>query len=165
MKFEMFRAELLSVGIGECEFSLRSSKKDGFIGVDVKDGKVGYVLCYDKAKYFFDDPRYILQKKAFGGKTIEEIWDDVQLDCINGLDEEEYIAHVFDDNFYIKEFIADYKINGTVNEEALSKKLTLSESGGDIVLYAGSRELNEFSISDNYYFYCFFDTKSKRMYT
>ena len=32
MRFEKFKSILLSVGIGECEFYLRSSNKEGFIG-------------------------------------------------------------------------------------------------------------------------------------
>ena len=42
MRFETFKSILLSVGICECEFYLRSTNKEGFIG---------YTIGNDKKKY------------------------------------------------------------------------------------------------------------------
>ena len=44
MRFEKFKSILLSVGICECEFNLRSSNKEGFIGYATERNKKKYWL-------------------------------------------------------------------------------------------------------------------------
>ena len=164
MKFETFKSILLSVGICECEFYLRSTNKEGFIGYTTGNDKKKYCVVFDKGEFYFDKDVDILTGKVINDKTLEEVWDDIEISFINGLNDEEYVDYIDTPNFYLNEFVALNKVTNTLEEESLINKLKKSEYNGNILLYAGSKELSEFSNQDNEYTYYFFDTFNKGIY-
>lgn len=54
MRFETYKSILLSVGICECEFYLRSSNKEGFIGYTTEKDKKKYCVVFDNGEFYFD---------------------------------------------------------------------------------------------------------------
>lgn len=164
MRFETFKSILLSVGICECEFYLRSTNKEGFIGYTTGNDKKKYCVVFDKGEFYFDKDVDILTGKVINDKTLEEVWDDIEISFINGLNDEEYVDYIDTPNFYLNEFVALNKVTNTLEEESLINKLKKSEYNGNILLYAGSKELSEFSNQDNEYTYYFFDTFNKGIY-
>lgn len=164
MRFETFKSILLSVGIGECEFYLRSSNKEGFISYTTENDKKKYCIVFDKGEFYFDKDIDILTSKVINDKTLEEVWDDIEISFIDGLNDEEYVDYIDTPNFYLNEFVALNKVTNTLEVESLINKLKKSEYNGNILLYAGSKELSEFSNQDNEYTYYFFDTFNKGIY-
>ena len=164
MRFEKFKSILLSVGIGECEFYLRSSNKEGFIGYTTGKNKKKYCIVFDKREFYFDKDIDILTSKVINDKTLEEVWDDIEISFIDGLNDEEYVDYIYTPNFYLNEFVALNKVTNTLEVESLINKLKKSEYNGNILLYAGSKELSEFSNQDNEYTYYIFDTFNKGIY-
>lgn len=164
MKFEIFKSILLSVGICECEFYLRSTNKEGFVGYTTENDKKKYCVVFDKVEFYFDKDVDILTGKVINDKTLEEVWDDIEICFIDGLNDEEYVDYIDTPNFYLNEFVALNKVTNTLEVESLINKLKKSEYNGNILLYAGSKELSEFSNQDNEYTYYFFDTFNKGIY-
>ena len=164
MRFETFKSILLSVGIFECEFYLRSTNKEGFIGYTIGNDKKKYCVVFDKGEFYFDKDVDILTGKLINGKTLEEVWDDIEISFIDGLNDEEYVGYIYTPNFYLNEFVALNKVTNTLEVESLINKLKKSEYNGNILLYAGSKELSEFSNQDNEYTYYIFDTFNKGIY-
>lgn len=164
MRFETFKSILLSVGICECEFYLRSTNKEGFIGYTTETDKKKYCVVFDKGEFFFDKDVDILTGKVINDKTLEEVWDDIEISFIDGLNDEEYVDYIYTPNFYLNEFVALNKVTNTLEVESLINKLKKSEYNGNILLYAGSKELSEFSNQDNEYTYYIFDTFNKGIY-
>ena len=164
MRFETFKSILLSVGICECEFYLRSSNKEGFIGYATEKDKKKYCVVFDKGEFYFDKDVDILAGKVINDKTLEEVWDDIEISFIDGLNDEEYVDYIYTPNFYLNEFVALNKVTNTLEVESLIYKLKKSEYNGNILLYAGSKELSEFSNQDNEYTYYIFDTFNKGIY-
>ena len=164
MRFETFKSILLSVGICECEFYLRSSNKEGFIGYTTGNDKKKYCVVFDKGEFYFDKDVDILAGKVINDKTLEEVWDDIEISFIDGLNDEEYVDYIYTPNFYLNEFVALNKVTNTLEVESLINKLKKSEYNGNILLYAGSKELSEFSNQDNEYTYYIFDTFNKGIY-
>ena len=164
MRFETFKSILLSVGICECEFYLRSSNKEGFIGYTTGNDKKKYCVVFDKGEFYFDKDVDILTGKVINDKTLEEVWDDIEISFIDGLNDEEYVDYIYTPNFYLNEFVALNKVTNTLEVESLINKLKKSEYNGNILLYAGSKELSEFSNQDNEYTYYIFDTFNKGIY-
>ena len=164
MRFETFKSILLSVGICECEFYLRSSNKEGFIGYTTENDKKKYCVVFDKGEFYFDKDIDILTNKVINDKTLEEVWDDIEISFIDGLNDEEYVDYIVTPNFYLNEFVALNKVTNTLEVESLINKLKKSEYNGNILLYAGSKELSEFSNQDNEYTYYIFDTFNKGIY-
>ena len=76
MRFETFKSILLSVGICECEFYLRSSNKEGFIGYATEKDKKKYCVVFDNEEFYFDKDIDILTSKVINGKTLEEARKD-----------------------------------------------------------------------------------------
>lgn len=161
IKFNTFKSILLSVGICECEFYLRSSKKECFIRYTIEKDEKKYCLVFDNLEHDFDRWVDILNAKVIYNKTLEEIWDDIEISFIDGLSDEEYQDYICTPNFYLNEFVALNKENNTFEVESLINKLRMSEYNGDVLLYAGTKELNEFSIRDNEYAYYILDTYNK----
>ena len=164
MRFETFKSVLLSVGICECEFYLRSTNKEGFIGYTIGNDKKKYRVVFDKGEFYFDKDVDILTGKVINDKTLEEVWDDIEISFIDGLNDEEYVDYIYTPNFYLNEFVALNKVTNTLEVESLINKLKKSEYNGNILLYAGSKELSEFSTQDNEYTYYIFDTFNKGIY-
>ena len=164
MRFETFKSILLSVGICECEFYLRSTNKEGFIGYTTGNDKKKYCVVFDKGEFYFDKDVDILAGKVINDKTLEEVWDDIEISFIDGLNDEEYVDYIYTPNFYLNEFVALNKVTNTLEVESLINKLKKSEYNGNILLYAGSKELSEFSNQDNEYTYYIFDTFNKGIY-
>ncbi len=164
MRFETFKSILLSVGICECEFYLRSTNKEGFIGYTTENDKKKYCVVFDKEEFYFDKDVDILTGKVINDKTLEEVWDDIEICFIDGLNDEEYVNYIDTPNFYLNEFVALNKLTNTLEVESLINKLKKSEYNGNILLYAGSKELSEFSNKDNEYAYYIFDTFNKGIY-
>ena len=164
MRFETFKSILLSVGICECEFYLRSTNKEGFIGYTTEKDKKKYCVVFDKGEFYFDKDVDILTSKVINDKTLEEVWDDIEISFIDGLNDEEYVDYIYTPNFYLNEFVALNKVTNTLEVESLINKLKKSEYNGNILLYAGSKELSEFSNQDNEYTYYIFDTFNKGIY-
>lgn len=164
MRFETFKSILLSVGICECEFYLRSTNKEGFIGYTIGNDKKKYCVVFDKGEFYFDKDVDILTGKVINDKTLEEVWDDIEISFIDGLNDEEYVDYIDTPNFYLNEFVALNKATNTLEVESLINKLKKSEYNGNILLYAGSKELSEFSNQDNEYTYYIFDTFNKGIY-
>lgn len=164
MRFETFKSILLSVGICECEFYLRSTNKEGFIGYTIGNDKKKYCVVFDKGEFYFDKDVDLLTGKVINDKTLEEVWDDIEISFIDGLNDEEYVDYIYTPNFYLNEFVALNKVTNTLEVESLINKLKKSEYNGNILLYAGSKELSEFSNQDNEYTYYLFDTFNKGIY-
>ena len=164
MRFETFKSILLSVGICECEFYLRSTNKEGFVGYTIGNDKKKYCVVFDKGEFYFDKDVDILTGKVINDKTLEEVWDDIEISFIDGLNDEEYVDYIDTPNFYLNEFVALNKVTNTLEVESLINKLKKSEYNGNILLYAGSKELSEFSNQDNEYTYYLFDTFNKGIY-
>ena len=164
MTFETFKSILLSVGICECEFYLRSTNKEGFIGYTTEKDKKKYCVVFDKGEFYFDKDVDILTSKVINDKTLEEVWDDIEISFIDGLNDEEYADYIYTPNFYLNELVALNKVTNTLEVESLINKLKKSEYNGNILLYAGSKELSEFSNQDNEYTYYIFDTFNKGIY-
>lgn len=164
MRFETFKSILLSVGICECEFCLRSTNKEGFIGYTTGNDKKKYCVVFDKGEFYFDKDVDILTGKVINDKTLEEVWNDIEISFIDGLNDEEYVDYIYTPNFYLNEFVALNKVTNTLEVESLINKLKKSEYNGNILLYAGSKELSEFSNQDNEYTYYIFDTFNKGIY-
>ena len=164
MRFETFKSILLSVGICECEFYLRSTNKEGFVGYTIGNDKKKYCVVFDKGEFYFDKDVDILTGKVINDKTLEEVWDDIEISFIDGLNDEEYVDYIDTPNFYLNEFVALNKATNTLEIESLINKLKKSEYNGNILLYAGSKELSEFSNQDNEYTYYLFDTFNKGIY-
>ena len=155
---------MLSVGICECEFYLRSTNKEGFIGYATAKDKKEYCVVFDNREFYFDKDIDILISKVINGKTLEEAWDDIEISFIDGLNDEEYMDYIYTPNFYLNEFVALNKVTNTLEVESLINKLKKSEYNGNILLYVGSKELSEFSNQDNEYTYYIFDTFNKGIY-
>ena len=164
MRFETFKSILLSVGICECEFYLRSTNKEGFIGYTTENDKKKYCVVFDKGEFYFDKDVDVLTGKVINDKTLEEVWDDIEISFIDGLNDEEYVDYIYTPNFYLNEFVALNKVTNTLDVELLINKLKKSEYNGNILLYAGSKELSEFSNQDIEYTYYIFDTFNKGIY-
>lgn len=164
MRFETFKSILLSVGICECEFYLRSINKEGFIGYTIWNEKKKYCVVFDKGEFLFDKDVDVLTGKVINDKTLEEVWNDIEISFIDGLNDEEYVDYIYTPNFYLNEFVALNKVTNTLEVESLINKLKKSEYNGNILLYAGSKELSEFSNQDNEYTYYIFDTFNKGIY-
>ena len=88
MKFETFKSILLSVGICECEFYLRSTNKEGFIGYTTEKDKKKYCVVFDNVEFYFDKDVDILTGKVINDKTLLEVWNDLEISFIEGLNEE-----------------------------------------------------------------------------
>ena len=164
MKFETFKSILLSVGICECEFYLRSSNKEGFIGYTTEKDKKKYCVVFDNVEFYFDKDVDILIGKVINDKTLEEVWDDIEISFIDGLNDEEYVDYIYTSNFYLNKFVAISKETNTLEVDLLINRLKKSEYNGNILLYAGTNELSEFSNEDNEYVYYIYDTFNKGIY-
>ena len=101
---------MLSVGICECEFYLRSTNKEGFIGYTTETDKKKYCVVFDKGEFYFDKDVDILTGKVINDKTLEEVTfikvvsqkdiiengseSVVSLTMVYDGDEEDYISNV-----------------------------------------------------------------------
>lgn len=164
MKFEIFKTILLSIGICECEFHLRSSKKDGFLGYTTEKDINKYCIVFDNVEHYFDNDIDILSLKVIDDNTLEEIWDDIEIYFIDGLSDEEYIKYIDTPNFYLNEFVAKNKVTNTLNVDLLINELRKSEYNGNVMLYVGTKELSEFSENDDSYRYYIYDVINKGIY-
>ena len=164
MKFEIFKIILLSCGICECNFYLRSSKKEGFIGYSTEKNTKKYCITFDGIINYFDDSMDILNAKLINDKTLKEVWDDLEIYFIDGFDEKEYLRYILTPNFYLNEYVAINKESNTLDVKSLIKKLKISEYNGDVMLYAGNKELSEFSENDITFSYYIYDTYNKYIY-
>lgn len=164
MKFEIFKTILLSIGIGECEFYLRSSKKEGFLGYSADKGINKYCVVFDNEEFTFDKDVDVLNERFISNHTLEEMWDDIEINFINGFDDEEYLEYICTPNFYLNEYVAINKETNTLDVENLIHKMKKSEYNGNILLYAGTNELSEFSDSEKEYAYFIYDTFNKGIY-
>ena len=118
MKFETFKSILLSVGICECEFYLRSTNKEGFIGYTTENDKKKYCVVYDNVEFYFDKDVDILTGKVINGKPLEEVWNDLEISFIDGLNDEEYEKD-------LKSFLDSYKKVEEYNGKLKDKKTIL----------------------------------------
>lgn len=164
MKFEIFKIILLSCGICECNFYLRSSKKEGFIGYSTEKNTKKYCITFYGIINYFDDSMDILNAKLINDKTLKEVWDDLEIYFIDGFDEKEYLRYILTPNFYLNEYVAINKESNTLDVKSLIKKLKISEYNGDVMLYAGNKELSEFSENDITFSYYIYDTYNKYIY-
>ena len=139
MKFEIFKSILLSVGICECEFYLRSSNKEGFIGYTTEKDKKKYCVVFDNKEFYFDRDIDILTGKVIHDKTLKEVWDDIEISFIDGLNDDEYLEYIYTPNFYLNEFVVINKETNTLEVESLINKLKKSEYNGNVLLYAGTK--------------------------
>ena len=121
-------------------------------------------IVFDKGEFLFDKDVDVLTGKVINDKTLEEVWDDIEISFIDGLNDEEYVYYIYTPNFYLNEFVALNKVTNTLEVESLINKLRKSEYNGNILLNAGSKELSEFSNQDNEYTYYIFDTFNKGIY-
>ena len=158
MNFKTFRTIFLSCGFCELEFHLNSSNKDVFIDLSPIDDVMGYLVNIGEDSYTFKSDIELLSSRIFDDHSLEEVWDDVVIDCIDGLNEEDYLMHIKNPNFYLCELIEEYKLNNSFDLNSLINKLNKSEYIGNVLLYAGTRELKDFSSEDKEYVYYVYET-------
>lgn len=158
MNFKTFRTIFLSCGFGELEFHLNSSNKDVFIDLSPIDDVIGYLVNIGEDSYTFKSDIELLSSRIFDDHSLEEVWDDVVIDCIDGLNEEDYLMYIKNPNFYLCELIEEYRLNNSFDLNSLINKLNKSEYIGNVLLYAGTRELKYFSSEDNEYVYYVYET-------
>lgn len=164
MEYKYYKTVFLSSGVCEFEFYLLPSKKEGFIGYSTEGSNKKYCIVFDNVEYYYDSDIEVLNAKVFDGKSIEEVWDSLVIECIDGLTDDEYVSYNSNPNFYLKEAVADYKLHNEIDIENLINKLKASEYNGNILLYAGCKELKDFSKEDKLFIYYFYDTFGKGIY-
>ncbi len=164
MDFRKFQNIFLGFGIGELEFHILSSREDAFIGIDV-DKNENFVFClsYKGKTYQYNTEFELLDAKVFDGKTLEEIWYDVSVDCIDGCNEEEFLEHL-DSDYYLSEYIAQFRVGAKPDVTRLIARLLQEEYWGRLILYAGTRELSDFDVDDETYRYYFYIPRSNRAF-
>lgn len=164
MNYNVFRTIFISLGVGELEFHFNSSNEDVFIGLAPINDITGYCVCFNNETYNYKTLNEVLNASIFKNKTLEEVWDDVIIDCIDGMNEEDYLDYIHIPNFYLSELIAEYELTGLLDVNFLVRKLIDSEYQGNVLLYAGTKELKDFSNGDEQYKYYIYDTFNKGLY-
>ena len=164
MEFSKFKAVLITNGINECDFHLRSTKQKGFVGCKNVNGQQKFIIAFANKRHYYVDPFNVFKIKIFDGNCIEEIWDDVEIDTIDLMTESEFVGILDMGIFYLTEADAEFRQNGNVNVEQLVLNLKRSECNGDVFLYAGTKELENFSACDEEYKYYIYSPFCDEMY-
>lgn len=164
MNYKVFRTIFISLGVCELEFHFNSSNEDVFIRLAPIDDTTGYCVCFNNETHNYKSLKEVLNAPIFNNKTLEEVWDDVILDCIDGMNEEDYLDYIQTPNFYLNELIAEYELTESLDVNFLLEMLIKSEHQGNILLYAGTKELKDFLVKDEKYKYYIYDTFNNEIY-
>lgn len=164
MNYIVFKTIYISLGVGELEFHFNSSNEDVFIGLAPIDNTTGYCVSFNNETHNYKNLKEVLNAPIFNNKTLEEVWNDVVIDCIDGMNEEDYLDYIHTPNFYLSELIAEYELTGLLDINFLVRKLIDSEYQGNILLYAGTKELKDYSNEDEEYKYYIYDTFNRGIY-
>lgn len=164
MNYKVFRTIFISLGVCELEFHFNSSNEDVFIRLAPIDDTTGYCVCFNNETHNYKSLKEVLNASIFNNKTLEEVWDDVILDCIDGMNEEDYLDYIQTPNFYLNELIAEYELTESLDVDFLLEMLIKSEHQGNILLYAGTKELKDFLVKDEKYKYYIYDTFNNEIY-
>lgn len=164
MEFGKFKAVLFTCGINECNFHLKSTKQKGFVGFKNLNGQQKFIIVFDGKRHNYVDPFGVFKTKIFDGKNLEDIWNDVEIDTIDQMTLSEFLGNLDTSIFYLTEADAEFRQNGRVDVEQLVSNLKRSECDGDVFLYAGTKELSDFSANDEQYKYFIYAPFCDEMY-
>ena len=90
MDYKTFETFFLSVGVFEFEFFNKENKKEGSIGCYAGNENSKLFIWYDHQTFEFNSRLELLQAKVIEDKSLEEIFNEIQIDFIDGLDDVEY---------------------------------------------------------------------------
>ena len=141
MQFTKFKKIFLTYGICEIDFSFIDNK-NRLIRIENYSHENGKrLITVDKKKIYFTNCIEIFEIKLIDNKTLEELWCDVQIDIIDGMDALDYEKWYQTVDCYDLEYFYDYQIKKTISTKELINKLSEDEYNGELLLLAGTEEL------------------------
>ena len=143
MLFERFKQIFLTYGICEIEFSLKENN-ERFIRIEnyKMQNRNRLIRVYDKDIYFYDC-RDLFNITIIEDCNLEQIWDKIQIDIIDGMIEEDYEQWYSSIEPLTFTYFYDYQVEKSINTEELIKKLCEDEYNGNLLLLAGTNELSD----------------------
>lgn len=141
MQFTKFKKIFLTYGICEIDFSFIDDK-NRLIRIENYSHENGKrLITVGKKKIYFTNCIEIFEIKLIDNKTLEELWCDVQIDIIDGMDALDYEKWYQTVDCYDLEYFYDYQIKKTISTKELINKLSEDEYNGELLLLAGTEEL------------------------
>lgn len=141
MQFTKFKKIFLTYGICEIDFSFIDDK-NRLIRIENYSHENGKrLITVGKKKIYFTNCIEIFEIKLIDNKTLEELWCDVQIDIIDGMDALDYEKWYQTVDCYDLEYLYDYQIKKTISTKELINKLSEDEYNGELLLLAGTEEL------------------------
>ncbi len=141
MQFTKFKKIFLTYGICEIDFSFIDDK-NRLIRIENYNHENGKrLITVGKKKIYFTNCIEIFEIKLIDNKTLEELWCDVQIDIIDGMDALDYEKWYQTVDCYDLEYFYDYQIKKTISTKELINKLSEDEYNGELLLLAGTEEL------------------------
>ena len=141
MQFTKFKKIFLTYGICEIDFSFIDNK-NRLIRIENYSHKNGKrLITVGKKEIYFTNCIEIFEIKLIDNKTLEELWCDIQIDIIDGMDALDYEKWYQTVDCYDLEYFYDYQIKKTISTKELINKLSEDEYNGELLLLAGTEEL------------------------
>ena len=141
MQFTKFKKIFLTYGICEIDFSFIDNK-NRLIRIENYSHENGKrLITVGKKKIYFTNCIEIFEIILIDNKTLEELWCDVQIDIIDGMDALDYEKWYQTVDCYDLEYFYDYQIKKTISTKELINKLSEDEYNGELLLLAGTEEL------------------------
>lgn len=148
MNFENFKKYFLTYGMFTIDFSFKNDKRNK-IRIENYDLKnKGRIIINNTNKQMYTNCIDLFNIKIINEKNIEQLWNELQIDFIDGFLLEEYLEILenininFIDNFY------KYLIEKTISKQELINILVEEEYKGNLLLLAGTNEMSNIDISN-----------------
>lgn len=149
MLYERFKEIFLTFGICEVEFSFKENNRKIIRIENYSLGKKSRSIMVNDKKIGFIDCRDLFRVKILDDCDLECLWDDIQIEIIDGMIEEDYEKWYSSIEHLVLNYFYDYQIEKSISNEEFIRKLKEDEYNGNLLLLAGTNELND--ISSNYF--------------
>ena len=148
MKFEKFKKIFLTYGICEVEFSFieNSKRKIRIQNYDHENNK--RLIIVDGKKNYFVHCADVFNIVFIDELTLEYLWDRLQVDIIDGMDESDYEEWYSTVDCFDLEYFYEYQIKKSITNEELIEKICKDEYDGNLLLLAGTSELSELDVNN-----------------
>ena len=148
MKFEKFKKIFLTYGICEVEFSFTDCDKSKIRIENYNHKNNKRLILVDSKKIYFLHCVDVFNASLIDGLTLECLWDRLQIDIIDGMDKVDYEEWYSTVDFFDLEYFHQHQIDKNITNEELIERICKDEYEGNLLLLAGTSELNELDTND-----------------